>query len=97
MGGAGNCTGTLEVKHQGDWRPADGSDWNPKSSAAVCRQLDCGSDVSTQRSSGSTGEPVWKIPSSYVVSSLRECGIKSSQYSIKRLEVICSGNDNGPH
>ena len=92
-GGTSDCSGILEVKHQDEWRPVDFSyDWNLKSSSVVCRQLDCGSAVSTQRSSGSTVQPVWKIPSSCVGQpSMRECGAKSSHNSTETLEVVCSG------
>ena len=95
--GTSHCTGILEMKHQGDWRPLDGqSDWNLKSSSVVCRQLDCGSDVSTQRTFGSSIQPVWWITTDCVghESSLRECRTKTSLNSTVRLEVICSGNTN---
>ena len=94
VGGTSSCIGTLEMKHQGDQRPVDGqSDWNLKSSSVVCRQLNCGSDVSTQRSPGSTVQPVWWVATDCVgsESSLRECGTKMSHNSTVRLEVICSG------
>ena len=97
VGGASHCTGRLEMKHQGEWRPVDGwsgTKWNQNSSAVVCRQLDCGSAVSINRSLGFTEQPVWVIPSPCVgsESSLRECGTNGSFYSTNRLEVICSGN-----
>ena len=95
VGGTSHCTGLLEMKHQGEWRPVDGwSDWNLPSSSVVCRQLDCGSAVSTERSSGATHKPVWRITSACVgsESSLRECGRKMSATSLYILEVICSGN-----
>ena len=97
VGGTSHCNGILEMKHQGDWRPLDGqSDWNLKSSSVVCRQLDCGSDVSTQRTFGSTVQPVWWITTDCVghEPSLRECRTQMSHYSTVRLEMICSGNTN---
>ena len=96
MGGASNCTGTLEVKHQEDWKPAADftSNWNLNASSVVCRQLGCGSAVDTKWSSGSERQPVWWITSSCVgsESSLRECGMTKPGYSTGTLEVICSGN-----
>ena len=44
VGGTSNCTGILEMKHQGEWRQVNGlSAWKLQSSAVVCRKLDCGS------------------------------------------------------
>ena len=94
VGGTSRCIGILEMQHQREWRPVDGwSDWNQKSSSVVCRQLDCGSAVSTDRSSGVTRELVWWISLSCFGSetSLKECGTKVSVNSTARLEVICSG------
>ena len=94
MGGTSRCIGILEMQHQGEWRPVDGwSDWNHQSSSVVCRQLDCGSAVSTEWTSVPTHELVWWISLSCVgsESSLRECGTKVLANSTARLEVICSG------
>jgi len=93
MGGTSHCTGRLEMKHQGEWRPVDGtSEWNQNSSSVVCRQLGCGSAVSTERSLGSRVQPVWWMRCSCVgsESSLRECVIKKSYSSTATLEVICA-------
>ena len=95
VGGTSNCTGILEMHHQREWRPADGgSDWNQNSSAVVCRQLDCGSAVSTERSSGSKHQPSWRMTTSCLgsESSLEDCATKMSATSSYVLEVICSGN-----
>ena len=99
VGGTSKCAGKLEMQHWGlewglEWRPVDDSDWTLKSSAVVCRQLDCGSAVSTKRSPGSTNEPVESMEGPCVgsESSLRECGITTSYTSTHRLEVVCSGN-----
>ena len=96
MGGASNCTGTLEVNHQEDWKPAADftSNWNLNASSVVCKQLGCGSAVDTKWSSGSERQPVWWITSSCngSESALRECVTMQSASSGDRLEVICSGN-----
>ncbi|XP_035854978.1 scavenger receptor cysteine-rich type 1 protein M130-like [Sander lucioperca] len=40
VGGASRCRGTLEVKHEGEWRPVSNyySDWTLKAAAAACRE-----------------------------------------------------------
>ena len=107
MGGTSKCTGRLDVKHQGEWRPVSFlSFWSLKTSSAVCRQLGCGSAISI----GTTGvfllQRFWTVPSSCVVSgsSLKDCVIDSplgvrnprpgQVLNPPGLEVICSGNTN---
>ena len=101
VGGTSNCIGTLEMQHQGEWRPVDGGfHWNLKSSSVVCRQLDCGSAVSTERSSGFTQEPVWRITPYCAGSehSLSDCVIMETSHTTRkglitgRPTVTCSGN-----
>ena len=95
MGGTSDCTGKLEVKQQNEWRPVDGdySDWNLKVASVVCRQLHCGSAVRTERSSGSTDQPVWRITLNCVGSetSVMECKPMRSGTSSTSVEVFCSG------
>ncbi|XP_044034113.1 scavenger receptor cysteine-rich type 1 protein M130-like isoform X1 [Siniperca chuatsi] len=89
VGGASRCAGTLEVK-RGDWRPVYGFNWNPKSAAAVCRELDCGSAVSTRRRDDSSIRIAWEITSDCIQSgsALRECVSPGSSSSI--MEITCS-------
>ena len=95
VGGTSHCNGNLEMKHQGEWRPGDSSNWNMKSLTVLCRQLDCGSVVS-MNSSDSTYEFGWSIrPSSLCVgteSSLRECVTMHFHMTTDRLALVCSGN-----
>ncbi|XP_053183726.1 CD5 antigen-like [Scomber japonicus] len=60
VGGASRCAGTLEVK-QGEWRPVSDSRWTLKDAAVACRELDCGSAVSTGSRKESSDRPVWRI------------------------------------
>uniref|UniRef100_UPI003AAC6C34 scavenger receptor cysteine-rich type 1 protein M130-like n=1 Tax=Centroberyx gerrardi TaxID=166262 RepID=UPI003AAC6C34 len=97
VGGASRCAGGLEVKQHGDWKPVDDrfSDWRLKLAAVVCRQLDCGSAVSTERRNDSSKRSGWQIRPHCdgSESALRECVLlmKSSNIS-SSLELICSGN-----
>ena len=100
MGGTNHCNGELEIKRQGEWRIANDRNWNLKASAVVCRQLDCGSAVSLNWTSGMLSSGMfseWTIESSCngSESSLRDCIKTESRYSMSytdnALEVICSG------
>ncbi|XP_067458122.1 scavenger receptor cysteine-rich type 1 protein M130-like [Thunnus thynnus] len=90
VGGTSRCAGTLEVKRS-EWRPVDGSYWTLKEAAVVCRDLDCGSAVSTGRRNEATDRSVWLI-NPYCVhsgSALRDCA--SSYYASSIMELTCSG------
>ncbi|XP_034004620.1 CD5 antigen-like [Trematomus bernacchii] len=92
VGGESRCAGTLEVKHDGEWRPVGGylSPWTLKEAGVVCRELDCGSAVSVGRREGSSRRSVWKINSDCAQSgsALRECAASdSSDYF---LNLTCS-------
>ncbi|XP_035854914.1 scavenger receptor cysteine-rich type 1 protein M160-like isoform X3 [Sander lucioperca] len=89
VGGASRCAGTLEVKHNGEWRPVSYSDWTLKRAAAPCRELDCGSAVSVEREESSY-RSVWEIRSDCVESgsALRECAESDSSSSF--LHLTCS-------
>ncbi|XP_034721140.1 CD5 antigen-like, partial [Etheostoma cragini] len=95
VGGASRCAGTLEVKHNGEWRPVVYSDWTLKTSAAACRELDCGSAVSVGEREESSYRSVWRIRSDCVESgsALRECAAPDFSFSSSSsfLNLTCSG------
>ncbi|XP_051813980.1 scavenger receptor cysteine-rich type 1 protein M130-like isoform X4 [Acanthochromis polyacanthus] len=47
--GSGRCDGTLEGREWDEWRPVDYPYWNLRLARMVCRDLDCGSPLSTRR------------------------------------------------
>ncbi|XP_042249223.1 scavenger receptor cysteine-rich type 1 protein M130-like [Thunnus maccoyii] len=65
VGGESLCAGTLEGKHDGEWRPL--SDlryfWKPQHSAEVCEQLGCGSVISTVEHHLQKSQHVWELSS----------------------------------
>ncbi|XP_054470226.1 scavenger receptor cysteine-rich type 1 protein M130-like, partial [Anoplopoma fimbria] len=87
VGGDSRCAGTLEVKHQGDWKPVARYDWNLKKASVACRDLDCGSAVSVVEREESSERSVWRIDSNCVQSGslLRECLISYFSSSILDL------------
>ena len=95
VGGTSHCTGKLEMKYQGEWRPVKPLPYSKNMSAVVCRQLDCGSLVSLDVYE-SASQRVWSIPSSCNGSEslLIECGTVEHEESSQRVNVICSGNTN---
>uniref|UniRef100_A0A8D0A8P2 SRCR domain-containing protein n=1 Tax=Sander lucioperca TaxID=283035 RepID=A0A8D0A8P2_SANLU len=103
VGGASRCAGTLELE-QGEWRPVSYitvdyySDWNLKTAAAACRELDCGSAVSVEERQESSVRSVWRIRSDCVESgsTLRKfCSFVPcpSCYSVRLVNgtSLCSG------
>ncbi|KAI9532461.1 hypothetical protein NQZ68_031985, partial [Dissostichus eleginoides] len=88
-GGESRCAGTLELKHQGEWRPVDRdqSPWTLKAADVFCRELDCGSVVSLERREDSSLNPVWRISSECVQSGspLSECATAGSSNYIQNL------------
>ena len=89
------CAGRVEIKHQEEWRQLNSYIWNVKQAAVVCRQLDCGSAVSTREYDGAEDRPVWEFESDCAgtESALRECGrVSGERNTSSTVEVICSGN-----
>ncbi|KAG7235085.1 hypothetical protein INR49_003283, partial [Caranx melampygus] len=90
VGGASRCAGTLQVK-LGEWRPVEESDWTLKAAAVACRELDCGSAVSTVRRNEFSERSVRINPgclqSGYT---LRECSSSSLDYFSMIVELTCS-------
>ncbi|XP_067432530.1 scavenger receptor cysteine-rich type 1 protein M130-like isoform X3 [Thunnus thynnus] len=89
VGGASRCAGTLEVK-QGEWRPVSDADWTLKEAAAVCRDLDCGSAVSTGSMNETSERSVWWINPDCVQSGFALSDCVSSNFSSYIVELTCS-------
>uniref|UniRef100_A0AAZ1XI09 SRCR domain-containing protein n=1 Tax=Oreochromis aureus TaxID=47969 RepID=A0AAZ1XI09_OREAU len=91
VGGASRCAGTLELKHQGEWRPGFGGDsFQMKAAAAVCEHLNCGSAVSLRRIEMSYSISMWLLrevchPSDY---GLPRCVLSWGGSSVR--EITCS-------
>ncbi|KAM7381053.1 hypothetical protein PAMA_012067 [Pampus argenteus] len=89
VGGASRCAGTLEVK-QGEWRPVDATYWTLKEAAVACRDLDCGSAVSTERLNENSRTRVWRIKPDCVRSGSALTDCATSLPSSPNVELTCS-------
>ncbi|XP_072290241.1 CD5 antigen-like [Eucyclogobius newberryi] len=92
VGGASRCAGTVELKHRGEWRRVVTSDyWVLGETAAVCRDLDCGSAASGGTRGGFTQSPVWLIRHDCVKeSTVTKCVDSTDSSASEGLEVVCS-------
>uniref|UniRef100_A0A672YL08 SRCR domain-containing protein n=1 Tax=Sphaeramia orbicularis TaxID=375764 RepID=A0A672YL08_9TELE len=95
VGQPSRCAGTLEMQHQGQWRPVGDHFklWDLKSGSAVCQHLDCGSAVSVNTTDDSTDRPVWlvSVPCVKLTSGLMDCvGLDDSYNLSSAVDVVCS-------
>uniref|UniRef100_A0A8C6S592 SRCR domain-containing protein n=1 Tax=Neogobius melanostomus TaxID=47308 RepID=A0A8C6S592_9GOBI len=98
VGGASRCEGMVEAELRGEWRRVVAyGDWDLEAAAAVCRGLDCGSPVSTERRDGSDKSKVWGVYTDCVKksSAVRDC-LFDHRSSSSLLQVICSDLLNVP-
>ncbi|XP_038549322.1 scavenger receptor cysteine-rich type 1 protein M130-like [Micropterus salmoides] len=99
VGGPSRCVGRLQMKYKGEWRPVADStfNWDLVSAALVCRQLDCGSALSTERRDdlGNRKALITVSACGPSESAIRECAFISHRthfLSAHSLTVICSGS-----
>ncbi|XP_078138735.1 CD5 antigen-like [Centroberyx gerrardi] len=92
--GGSRCAGRLEVEHQREFRPVSYWDsWGLKDAAVACRQLNCGSAVSTAKNDSFANPlPTWRFFSECdgSESALMDCGAVKLWPSSSTVEVVCS-------
>uniref|UniRef100_A0A672YD86 SRCR domain-containing protein n=1 Tax=Sphaeramia orbicularis TaxID=375764 RepID=A0A672YD86_9TELE len=95
VGQPSRCAGTVEIQHQGHWRPVEDHyrGWDLKSGSAVCQYLDCGSAVSVNTTDDSSRRPVWSVslPCVKLTSGLRDCVRLDGSFNLpSAVDVVCS-------
>ncbi|XP_023201558.1 scavenger receptor cysteine-rich type 1 protein M130-like [Xiphophorus maculatus] len=87
--GASRCAGTLELKHQGEWKPVNFYGISYKRASVICEHIDCGSPLSII-DKGSSYKSVLGIRSDCLppVHALRGC--VSPQDASGISHVVCS-------
>ncbi|XP_036408794.1 deleted in malignant brain tumors 1 protein [Megalops cyprinoides] len=98
VNGTDSCSGRVEVYHNGRWGTLCDNSWDLKDAAVVCRQLGCGTAVSTFGGAhfGQGSEPIWlDVSCKGDESFLTECshrGFESVNCSLsKGAGIVCSG------
>ncbi len=97
VNGTSHCTGALELEYQNEWRPVSYQhSWRLKEAAVLCRQLACGSAVSTSKVNISPEAlPAFHFYSDCDGSepALLNCGTVRTRLSSSAVTVVCSGKD----
>uniref|UniRef100_A0A8C3FFU5 Soluble scavenger receptor cysteine-rich domain-containing protein SSC5D n=1 Tax=Chrysemys picta bellii TaxID=8478 RepID=A0A8C3FFU5_CHRPI len=98
VGGAGSCSGRLEVFHQGRWGTVCDDMWALPGAAVVCRELGCGDPLSAPRGAFFGEDRVWldEVNCAGTEAALSDCKTRpwgDNDCTHKEdAGVVCSGN-----
>ncbi|XP_075330669.1 antigen WC1.1-like [Odontesthes bonariensis] len=94
--GGSRCAGTLELRRRGEWKPAYTDSWTLQFAGEVCRQLDCGSAVSTRKRK-TPEQDMWRLTPDCGDSGILTCATKLRQAGERdRLVFWQAGGGVGP-
>ncbi|KAM9840271.1 scavenger receptor cysteine-rich domain-containing protein DMBT1-like, partial [Aulostomus maculatus] len=95
--GMTQCSGRVEVHHEGRWGGAYNVNWGMNEATVVCREMNCGDAVKFSGAFGQGGvERGYKVSCTGRESSLTHCTLREcdrrSQGNVEEVYVECSGN-----
>ncbi|XP_029281880.1 deleted in malignant brain tumors 1 protein-like isoform X2 [Cottoperca gobio] len=97
INGTDQCSGRVELHHNGKWSPAYNINWGKNEATVVCREMFCGDPVKFSGSHGGVEHSGgYHITCSGTESSLNQCTltayVRNSHDRIEEASVECSGN-----
>nr|XP_061806380.1 deleted in malignant brain tumors 1 protein-like [Nerophis lumbriciformis] len=97
INGTNQCSGRVEVHHEGHWSSVFNVQWSLHETAVVCREMNCGDPVKASGSFGQRGDVNgYKINCNGRETSLTQCSfrdyVRSGHDRVQEASVECSGN-----
>ncbi|KAK2856304.1 hypothetical protein Q5P01_005039 [Channa striata] len=97
INGTDQCSGRLEVYHDGHWSPAFKGNWQKSVATVVCREMNCGDALEAKASFGQSGDMRgYRVTCRGTETSITQCTlrlyIRNRNDPIEEATVECSGN-----
>ncbi|KAG7509550.1 hypothetical protein JOB18_047524 [Solea senegalensis] len=97
INGTDLCSGTVEVRYNGQWLPALNLNWGMNEASAVCKEMNCGDPIEARGSTGQGGDLRGsKIKCGNRDTSLAQCSVteyvRTGHDRVEEAFVKCSGN-----
>ncbi|KAM4633324.1 scavenger receptor cysteine-rich domain-containing protein DMBT1-like isoform 2-T2 [Polymixia lowei] len=95
VNGTNQCSGRVEVNHNGHWRKVCNSDWGKKEAEVLCRDVGCGAPLISHESPYfSQGSEVTGVKTSCFgnESSLTQCTLQEFNQTCGDASVVCTNS-----
>ncbi|KAF7659221.1 hypothetical protein LDENG_00001350 [Lucifuga dentata] len=97
INGTNQCSGRVQIYHNGQWSPVYNVGWGKNEAEVVCREMNCGDPIMSSQSFGEGSEMTgYKISCNGRENSITSCTmtafVKTSHDLTGEATVTCSGN-----